>query len=528
MNDPQALAALSGRVLSQVKTILVLNMRFLDMAVFRLQPTPAEVSLATDGAHLYYSPAWLLRRYRHESAAVVRDYLHVLLHCIFRHPFVHASVDHDLWDLACDMAVEAMICDFSLSQAATADEARKKAVLAQVQAKMKPFTAEKLYHHFQTHKPNASWAKLFRADEHDIWYKPYGQTMAASDNPDSGAPQSGPDRFSGSGGHHEPQPDSGEGDPDQSQTPGNQPAVDGGAGSQPGEPQSGPEHSSGGSGHHEPQPDSGEGGSDQSQTPGNQPAGDGSAGSQPVSPDQLEREWRDISEHVQMELETFARRQGTEAGHLLRMLGELNRERYNYETFLKKFATLGEVMKINDDEFDYIFYTYGLKHFGNMPLIEPLEYREVRRIREFVIAIDTSASTSGKLVASFLNKTYNILMSTESFFSKVNIHIIQCDAQIQEAVKITDRAGFEAYLKRMTVKGLGGTDFRPVFSYVDRLIRSHEFRHLKGLIYFTDGYGTFPEQKPEYRTAFVFIQDEFENVKVPGWAMKVILEKEEV
>ena len=210
------------------------------------------------------------------------------------------------------------------------------------------------------------------------------------------------------------------------------------------------------------------------------------------------------------------------------MLGELNRERCNYENFLKKFATLGEVMKINDDEFDYIYYTYGLKLFGSMPLIEPLEYKEVKRVREFVIAIDTSGSTSGELVAKFLNKTYNILMSTESFFSKVNIHIIQCDARIQEAVKITDRNDFEACLKRLTVRGLGGTDFRPVFAYVDRLIRQHEFRRLQGLIYFTDGYGTFPEQKPEYRTAFVFVQDEYMNVKVPGWAMKVVLEKDEV
>ena len=32
-------------------------------------------------------------------------------------------------------------------------------------------------------------------------------------------------------------------------------------------------------------------------------------------------------------------------------------------------------MKINDDEFDYIFYTYGLKLYEKMPLIEPLEDR---------------------------------------------------------------------------------------------------------------------------------------------------------
>ena len=29
--------------------------------------------------------------------------------------------------------------------------------------------------------------------------------------------------------------------------------------------------------------------------------------------------------------------------------------------------------------------------------------------------------------------------------------------------------------------------------------------NLKGLIYFTDGYGDFPAKKPDYETAFVFI-----------------------
>ena len=51
-----------------------------------------------------------------------------------------------------------------------------------------------------------------------------------------------------------------------------------------------------------------------------------------------------------------------------------------------------------------------------MPLIEPLEYKDVKRIREFVIAIDTSGSVMGEQEQAFLQKTYNILQSTESFF----------------------------------------------------------------------------------------------------------------
>ena len=45
--------------------------------------------------------------------------------------------------------------------------------------------------------------------------------------------------------------------------------------------------------------------------------------------------------------------------------------------------------------------TPAVEVYGNMPLIEPLETREERRIEELVIAVDASMSTSGKLVRRF-------------------------------------------------------------------------------------------------------------------------------
>ena len=84
---------------------------------------------------------------------------------------------------------------------------------------------------------------------------------------------------------------------------------------------------------------------------------------------------------------------------------------YDYSEFLRKFAAINETVKVSDDEFDYIYYNYGLQHYHKMPLIEPLEYREDNRIRDFVIAIDTSGSVAGEEVQSFLQKTYGILRS---------------------------------------------------------------------------------------------------------------------
>jgi predicted metal-dependent peptidase len=243
---------------------------------------------------------------------------------------------------------------------------------------------------------------------------------------------------------------------------------------------------------------------------------------------ELNATWQQIAERMQVDIETFGKQRGDMPGGLIQNLKEVNREKYDYTSFLKKFAVMGEAMKINDDEFDYIFYTYGLKLYDKMPLIEPLEYKEVKRIKEFVIAIDTSGSVVGEQVQAFVQKTYNILKSTESFFSKINLHIIQCDADIQEHIKITNQDEFDEYLKHMQIKGLGGTDFRPVFEKVDELIKNKEFRNLKGLIYFTDGYGIFPERKPDYDTAFVFVKDDYEIPDVPPWAIRLVLEQNDI
>lgn len=112
----------------------------------------------------------------------------------------------------------------------------------------------------------------------------------------------------------------------------------------------------------------------------------------------------------------------------LQNLKAVNRERYDYAEFLRKFAVYGEIMKIDDDEFDYNFYTYGMNLYGNMPLIEPLEYKEVKRVRDFVIAIDTSGSVSGETVQKFVNKTYNILKQRGQLFYKGEYlyHTVRC------------------------------------------------------------------------------------------------------
>ena len=239
------------------------------------------------------------------------------------------------------------------------------------------------------------------------------------------------------------------------------------------------------------------------------------------------QEWKDRREKMQTEMETFSKEASSDVKNLEDQLEIANRQRYDYRSFLKKFAVLKEEMQVDMDTFDYIYYNFGMNMYGNMPLIEPLETKEVKRVEDFVIVVDTSMSCNGDLVKHFLEETYSILSQAESFFRKLNIHIIQCDDRIQEDQLIANPEQMKQYMEQFTVKGQGGTDFRPAFTYVEELLRRRAFTKLRGLLYFTDGYGMFPAKKPPYDTAFIFMKEDYKDVDVPPWAIKIILDAEE-
>lgn len=217
---------------------------------------------------------------------------------------------------------------------------------------------------------------------------------------------------------------------------------------------------------------------------------------------------------------------GNSSGELSEELTIRNTGTYDFTHFLKQFARQGEEIKTDTESFDYIPYLYGLEHYGNIPLIEHLEYQEVNRLEELVIAIDTSGSCSLDTVRKFMEETYSILSNHENFFRKMNVYVIQCDSFIQDVAHITSEQDWQDYLKNLAIHGRGGTDFRPVFEYVEELRAKKELKDLKGLLYFTDGDGIYPEIPTDYKTAFVFYKEKEQHQKVPAWAACLTLDTE--
>ena len=106
-------------------------------------------------------------------------------------------------------------------------------------------------------------------------------------------------------------------------------------------------------------------------------------------------EWERISRRIRTEIKAFSELKGF--GDTLKdNLDAGLKEKYDYRAILERFMINSENRGLSDDEFDLALYTRGMELYGNLPLIEPLEYREDKLIREFVIALDTSASCSGE------------------------------------------------------------------------------------------------------------------------------------
>lgn len=235
--------------------------------------------------------------------------------------------------------------------------------------------------------------------------------------------------------------------------------------------------------------------------------------------------WDKISRRMEQELNLHGDESASGIDSIKTQIKE-GKSRRSYKDFLRKFTVLQEELHCDYDEFDLNYYSYGLRLYKNMPLIEPLESREVTKISEFVIVIDTSYSTSGTLVQKFLNETFQIIQERDSFFHKSQIRIIQCDNQVHSDTIIKEQSDIPKLLHNFELIGGGGTDFRPAFSYINKLLEDGAFHNLKGVLYFTDGKGIFPAKRPPYETAFLFIGEE-SHPDIPAWAMKLTLHEED-
>ncbi len=443
MSYREQLRSIGERILEETRTELYLGMHFMGPALGSLSLVMdlSTTGVGTDASYIRFNPKCLMTHYIEDPYWLRRVYLHMVLHCIFRHMYgVRQREDGELWNLCCDIAVESVIDSMDLPVIERPLSQKRSAWYEELKAQTGTLSAQRLYHCFiskeRDYPREALLEQEFTMDDHSFWERMEDDgnenTQPLPQTPASAMPLIATKRLS-------------------------------------------------------------------------------------------EEEWRKLANKVRLEL-AMGREAGTRTGELTRFLAVDCSRKTDYHEFLSRFMVVREESGIDMDSFDYGFYHLGMELYGNMPLIEENEYREAAKVDQLIIVLDTSASCQDFLVQEFLNETASMLLGSGHFFTRVRIHIIECDDRVQKDVEIHNLNQMKEYARTFCLKGGFGTDFRPAFAYVEQLQEEKRIEKPRGLMYFTDGKGIYPTKPTGYDTAFVFVKDEDPDTSgVPDWAMKLFI-----
>ena len=131
------------------------------------------------------------------------------------------------------------------------------------------------------------------------------------------------------------------------------------------------------------------------------------------------------------------------------------------------------------------------KRYGQNIIMPSLISNE---LKDMVIAIDSSGSIDEIAFQKFGAEVNEIFAAFQ-----IRIILLYCDSRIR---KIEEYATEDLPII-FEAAGGGGTSFRPVFDYIE-----NEGLTPSCLIYFTDLYGKFPEQEPDYPVLWIAINND--------------------
>ena len=192
---------------------------------------------------------------------------------------------------------------------------------------------------------------------------------------------------------------------------------------------------------------------------------------------------------------------------------ETDGEPADYRSILKTLRKMA-VTSGEEDTPDTILYTYGLEIYEDMPLVEPTEEAERPALDNIVVAVDTSGSCNGDLPV-FLRETRGFLNQLSSECSLKNLRYLECDTVIHREEFIPGDEIQDALKSEHQYRGGAGTDFRPVFSRISEWESKGE--KIDCLLYFSDTYGDFPENAPDYPCYFILPKSVKHLRALPKW-----------
>lgn len=167
-----------------------------------------------------------------------------------------------------------------------------------------------------------------------------------------------------------------------------------------------------------------------------------------------------------------------------------------FERFAKK-------MKVKNIDWRFELYNAINRHMRNNYAFMPPNKKHIHRgialpsltsdTLSLVVAIDTSGSIQEELLGTFIEEFKSIMQN----FPSISIELIIADAKVHGHYSFRggDKLDFP-------LKGGGGTDYRPVFDFVDSNLPMSSM-----LLYFTDGQGIFPRIPPAYEVLWALSEN---------------------
>lgn len=211
----------------------------------------------------------------------------------------------------------------------------------------------------------------------------------------------------------------------------------------------------------------------------------------------------DIKENEQEETEE---NKFTKVKNIEENLDERDEEQWEYASTLAKEVAIRKSLmplgferlakKVVAQNIDWKFELYNAinRHMRNNYAFMPPNKKHLYRgfalpsltsdTLSLIVAIDTSGSIQEEILGAFIEEFKTIMQN----FPAVNIELLIADAKVHAHYSFRGAEDMDFVLK-----GGGGTDYRPVFEYIDA-----NFPMSSMLLYFTDGEGIFPRIPPSY------------------------------
>jgi len=200
----------------------------------------------------------------------------------------------------------------------------------------------------------------------------------------------------------------------------------------------------------------------------------------------LENEWLNRLEEAYVS----SKSKGALPSGLERYINEIKKSQINWKALLRKYIQA-------QIPYDYSYCKRGKKSFATNKHMKKFYFPSVEKEKiEICIGIDLSGSIGKEELTEFISEIIGI---SKAFYSNIKMRLLTHDVDVHNDYEICN--GNIEKIKKLKLKGGGGTSHEPIFKYIDEKVKD-----CKAVVFFTDGYSDLEDiEFSNHRWGKIFI-----------------------